>query len=230
MQPIGIITDYLEEKPPNASRHRPRSVSPSTAARPYLVPLPAATSEGLHHFNIMTSKATPAWRGFTPVSSTMSTDTGRVNTTLGFQEPFVPYGHQPSQTEGFPGWPIQCTPDYSCGVPTDRPQTFATTSAPISNDKADCSSSISNLTIHYRPEYEPHIHSQHQHFQCKWEGCKSNATYKRDAELWRHIRTKHLAPDAYRCPVAGCGRTFGRSDHLKIHERVHQRQDQFVVG
>ncbi|KAL2808745.1 hypothetical protein BJX63DRAFT_407974 [Aspergillus granulosus] len=52
--------------------------------------------------------------------------------------------------------------------------------------------------------------------------------FRRVSDLIRHIRTIHINRDAYRCAIDGCGRTFGRSDHLRVHQMVHQRQDQIV--
>lgn len=54
-------------------------------------------------------------------------------------------------------------------------------------------------------------------FQCKWESCTYMGYFSRDHELIRHIKTKHVNPGAYRCPVNGCDKVSNRKDNLKQH-------------
>lgn len=55
--------------------------------------------------------------------------------------------------------------------------------------------------------------------KCEWKGCTFPRPFRRDAELMRHIKTVHVARDAYKCPV--CGRGFGRKDRMEDHRRTH---------
>lgn len=60
-------------------------------------------------------------------------------------------------------------------------------------------------------------------FQCKWLGCRSSASFRRETELIRHLKTIHIAPNAYPCLEPNCGVAFGRKDHLKAHVKTHQK-------
>ncbi|KAL2843457.1 hypothetical protein BJX68DRAFT_244004, partial [Aspergillus pseudodeflectus] len=55
--------------------------------------------------------------------------------------------------------------------------------------------------------------------QCRWQDCTSSTTFRREADLLRHVKTVHVSRDAYRCPESHCDRTFGRRDHLRAHRR-----------
>ncbi|CEL08206.1 hypothetical protein ASPCAL11357 [Aspergillus calidoustus] len=55
--------------------------------------------------------------------------------------------------------------------------------------------------------------------QCRWQDCTSSATFRREADLLRLVKTVHVSRDAYRCPESHCDRTFGRRDHLRAHRR-----------
>ncbi|KAJ0419571.1 hypothetical protein BJY00DRAFT_285917 [Aspergillus carlsbadensis] len=58
--------------------------------------------------------------------------------------------------------------------------------------------------------------------QCNWDGCSSSTWFRTEAGLARHVRTIHIAPDAYPCVEPGCSMKFGRNDHLNAHRRnVH---------
>jgi hypothetical protein len=54
---------------------------------------------------------------------------------------------------------------------------------------------------------------------CKWEGCKFERSFGREAELLRHIRTTHISPGLYACPEAGCRKSCSRKDNLQAHRR-----------
>lgn len=59
---------------------------------------------------------------------------------------------------------------------------------------------------------------------CKWEGCKYEGSFHRVADLLRHIRTVHISPGSYTCPVAGCLKSFNRRDNLEAHvQRIHKK-------
>lgn len=60
-------------------------------------------------------------------------------------------------------------------------------------------------------------------FQCKWQGCRSSASFRRQVDLIRHLKTIHIAPDAYPCREPNCGVAFGRKDHLKAHSKMHHK-------
>ncbi|KAE8306933.1 hypothetical protein BDV41DRAFT_585101 [Aspergillus transmontanensis] len=58
--------------------------------------------------------------------------------------------------------------------------------------------------------------------RCRWEGCTSTRCFNREADLVRHVRTIHIAPQSYRCDVDGCFKLFNRGDNLNDHKlRVH---------
>lgn len=53
--------------------------------------------------------------------------------------------------------------------------------------------------------------------RCRWENCTSRTSFKREADLIRHIKHTHISPNAHVCPERNCGRPFGRKDHLQAH-------------
>ncbi|PLN82657.1 hypothetical protein BDW42DRAFT_166344 [Aspergillus taichungensis] len=60
-------------------------------------------------------------------------------------------------------------------------------------------------------------------FRCEWKDCRYSGTFKRKAELIRHVNTIHIDPQTFNCPVEGCDSTFkNRKYNLKNHLRqVH---------
>ncbi|GJP92146.1 alpha/beta hydrolase family protein [Aspergillus niger] len=58
-------------------------------------------------------------------------------------------------------------------------------------------------------------------FECKWRGCSSSTRFSTEGDLVRHLKSIHISPDAYSCSV--CGKTFGRRDHLRDHQRRRHR-------
>ncbi|OJI97462.1 hypothetical protein ASPVEDRAFT_36875 [Aspergillus versicolor CBS 583.65] len=61
------------------------------------------------------------------------------------------------------------------------------------------------------------------YFRCKWEDCTSTRHFSRVGDLIRHIKSIHIAPNAYPCRAQDCGKAFGRPDHLQEHtRRCHQ--------
>ncbi|KAL3489580.1 hypothetical protein BJX62DRAFT_208794 [Aspergillus germanicus] len=74
------------------------------------------------------------------------------------------------------------------------------------------------------PEPCSPAHHSPTSFRCKWEGCRSPTVFRRVGDLIRHLRTIHILPTAYQCPVKNCGKAFGRKDHLKEHIKGCHRQ------
>ena len=58
--------------------------------------------------------------------------------------------------------------------------------------------------------------------QCGWQGCTNSSFIGRDLSLWRHIKEKHIRPDAFKCPAPKCKRSYGRMDKLNEHLRSHE--------
>ncbi|KAL4878098.1 hypothetical protein BJY04DRAFT_221454 [Aspergillus karnatakaensis] len=56
-------------------------------------------------------------------------------------------------------------------------------------------------------------------FRCKWEGCQSSTSFRREPDLIRHLKSIHIRPDAYACQFDGCTKAYGRKDHLQEHMR-----------
>ena len=54
-------------------------------------------------------------------------------------------------------------------------------------------------------------------FKCTQEGCKYMGTFKRKAELMRHVNSIHKSPHSYICPDKGCSKPFNRKDNLRQH-------------
>ncbi|KAJ5949932.1 hypothetical protein N7454_001516 [Penicillium verhagenii] len=59
-------------------------------------------------------------------------------------------------------------------------------------------------------------------YKCLWQGCRYTGTFRRSAELRRHVDTQHIAPKSYICPFSDCGRPYNRGDNLNEHlQRAH---------
>jgi hypothetical protein len=170
---------------------------------------------------------------YIPGPTAMQPNQGSAHMASAFQEAFTPYAHYQSP-QSFAGWPTQCTMTPFPNVPPHEFQGFTMSQL----DSNPNSNSLDNDPV-YRPlrtqavtstiqQQIEHATSFPQHqtldLQCKWEGCRSQATFKRANDLIRHIRTIHVAPDEYRCRVEGCGMAFGRKDHRRAHEEVHLRR------
>lgn len=54
-------------------------------------------------------------------------------------------------------------------------------------------------------------------FECKWRGCRSATRFSSEGDLVRHLKSIHISPEAY--PCRECGKSFGRKDHLRDHQR-----------
>ncbi|KAJ5690636.1 transcriptional regulator family: C2H2 zinc finger [Penicillium macrosclerotiorum] len=56
--------------------------------------------------------------------------------------------------------------------------------------------------------------------KCGWEGCTYTGRFSCASALMRHLRSTHVAPGTYKCPISNCKRAFGRKDKLQEHIRV----------
>ncbi|KAJ0417767.1 hypothetical protein BJY00DRAFT_315559 [Aspergillus carlsbadensis] len=67
-------------------------------------------------------------------------------------------------------------------------------------------------------------------FRCMWDGCTSPTIFHNESDLARHLKTVHISPVAYPCPVQECSRAFGRNDHLVAHlRRVHKHRPDLPI-
>ncbi|KAL3470253.1 hypothetical protein BJX99DRAFT_264423 [Aspergillus californicus] len=64
---------------------------------------------------------------------------------------------------------------------------------------------------------------QNHGYQCKWLGCRSSTSFRRELDLIHHLKTIHISPKAYPCSEPNCSMGFGRKDHLKAHLNTHQQ-------
>ncbi|OJJ34612.1 hypothetical protein ASPWEDRAFT_42586 [Aspergillus wentii DTO 134E9] len=57
---------------------------------------------------------------------------------------------------------------------------------------------------------------------CEWKNCNYAGSFRRPAELMRHVQTKHISPRSYKCWKGECKAKFNRKDNLEEHlRRVH---------
>ncbi|PYI09408.1 hypothetical protein BO78DRAFT_38564 [Aspergillus sclerotiicarbonarius CBS 121057] len=69
---------------------------------------------------------------------------------------------------------------------------------------------------------ETHRQASHD-LRCQWKDCTTRPTFNRWEDLSRHIKTIHVFPHSYVCPVIGCGRLFNRKDNLEEHMSRHHQ-------
>ncbi|KAL4922361.1 hypothetical protein BDW62DRAFT_172395 [Aspergillus aurantiobrunneus] len=56
-------------------------------------------------------------------------------------------------------------------------------------------------------------------FHCGWEGCADRGSFKRENDLWRHIKGAHVFPRSFICMIENCRASFNRKDNLQEHIR-----------
>ena len=69
--------------------------------------------------------------------------------------------------------------------------------------------------------------STNPEYHCLWSNCaRSSTAFKAKYKLVNHLRV-HTGEKPFVCKYAGCGKTFGRSENLKIHTRMHTGEKPF---
>ncbi|KAE8383156.1 hypothetical protein BDV26DRAFT_252219 [Aspergillus bertholletiae] len=59
---------------------------------------------------------------------------------------------------------------------------------------------------------------------CRWDGCTYRRLFNREADLVRHVKTKHISPRCHKCTVNACTKSFNRGDNLRDHMvRMHHK-------
>ncbi|PYH90951.1 hypothetical protein BO71DRAFT_412199 [Aspergillus ellipticus CBS 707.79] len=60
-------------------------------------------------------------------------------------------------------------------------------------------------------------------YKCEWIDCTSLLKSKYPHQILKHIRQRHVDPDAFRCWVLDCGKTYSSRYYLKRHlRRLHK--------
>lgn len=75
---------------------------------------------------------------------------------------------------------------------------------------------------------ESHVYNIHvTPLLCTVAGCKHERPFEREADLQRHVESKHTGDLKYKCRFSQCHRRgFARKDKLKLHEKTFH--DQFA--
>jgi hypothetical protein len=63
------------------------------------------------------------------------------------------------------------------------------------------------------------IPSDPKRTKCSILGCSTTFRYPKD--LSRHVLSVHYRETSFACPFIACGRSFGRKDNLRRHQRIH---------
>lgn len=85
--------------------------------------------------------------------------------------------------------------------------------------------SLNELVLHVTQE---HVGGpENADHTCYWKNCcRTGAPFKAKYKLVNHIRV-HTGEKPFKCPFPTCGKTFARSENLKIHKRTHTGERPF---
>ncbi|PKY00309.1 hypothetical protein P168DRAFT_293591 [Aspergillus campestris IBT 28561] len=81
------------------------------------------------------------------------------------------------------------------------------------------------LPSHVLPTIQPAQQQSNpdRQLRCEWKDCRYSGTFRRKAELLRHVDTIHVNPQSFKCQR--CASTFNRKYNLKDHSRrVHKTE------
>ncbi|KAI2707747.1 transcriptional regulator family: C2H2 zinc finger [Penicillium roqueforti] len=88
-------------------------------------------------------------------------------------------------------------------------------------NETPCEGSPTDDRTSRRCRSKPNAKSSTGPVTCGWEGCTYTLPFTHVISLWRHIKDKHIFPDAFKCPSPQCGKAYGRKDKLQRHLRSH---------
>ncbi|KAJ5100404.1 hypothetical protein N7456_006456 [Penicillium angulare] len=77
-------------------------------------------------------------------------------------------------------------------------------------------------TAHLLEDHAPDssdLKSDSRPFRCAWKDCGYNRGFTRKGSLLRHVKSLHLDPHSFVCPVEACSKNFSRKDNLNEHIR-----------
>jgi hypothetical protein len=135
--------------------------------------------------------------------------------------------------------PLQC---LTCDWPSCKSITQYTTTRELKNHQTDvhiatilkdwpgsCSWPGCNSKIFFKTSkrLESHVYNIHiTPLHCTATGCEHKRPFERQADLERHVASKHTKERKYKCPYPRCSysSSFSRKDKLKLHERTYHGQ------